>query len=141
MSRFFVLNSSAIPLIPDAFLGYVIFYKKSKDPAEAEVQMNLMQKLIENGLKLKMDNFLFIDILEHPARITALKKQMNLTKCFLFGVQENEVGLNAVIPIYRLVQIASLDVLKSDAPELLEKNSALKSKLWKQLQISFKLAG
>lgn len=141
MSRFFVLNSSAIPQIPDAFLGYVIFYKKCKDPAEAEIQMKLMQKLIENGLKLKMDNFLFIDILEHPARITALKKQMNLTKCFLFGVQENEVGLNAVIPIYRLVQIASLDVLKSDAPELLEKNSALKSKLWKQLQISFNLAG
>ena len=141
MSRFFILNSSDIPQVPEAFSGYVIFYKKSNDPAEAEVQMNLMQKLIENGLKLKMDNFLFIDILEHPTRITALKKQMDLTKCFLFGVQENEVGLNASIPLYQLVQISSMDILKSDTPELLEKNSALKSKLWKQLQISFNLAG
>lgn len=140
MNSFFVLNSTAIPFIPESFLGYVIFYKKSNEPAVAEAQMSLMQKLIENGLKLSMDNFLVIDILEQPARITALKKQIQLSKCFLFGVQENEVGLNASIPLYQLVQIASMDILKSDAPELLDKNSALKSKLWKQLQIAFKLA-
>ncbi|MFN8238533.1 MAG: hypothetical protein U0T77_10220 [Chitinophagales bacterium] len=140
MSSFFVLNSTAIPFIPESFSGAVIFYKKSKEPAVAEAQMGLMQKLIENGLKLSMENFLFIDILEHPVRITALRKHANLTRCFLFGVLENEVGLNASIPLYQLVQLASMDILKSDAPEILEKNSALKSKLWKQLQISFKLA-
>ena len=103
----------------------------------AEVQSGLLTKLIENGLKLKSENFFFVDINEQKERFTVLKKSIEIQKCFLFGVQEKEVGINFDIRLYHLTKVAGVDFLKADAPEILEKDKNLKNKLWTQLQISF----
>lgn len=139
MNSFFVLNTSAQVSVPAQYAGFVIFYKKSKDDAIAAIQMSLLSKLIENGLKLSTEHFLFIDITSQPARISALKKSLEIKKCFFFGVPEKEIGINIDIPLYQLVTVGETEFLKADAPEILEKEKQLKNQLWKQLQISFKL--
>ena len=75
-------NSTPISIDSD-YTGFVIFYKKSKDATIAEIQSALYSKLIENALKLKLQNFLFIDINEQKVRFSVLKKSTNIQKCFL----------------------------------------------------------
>lgn len=140
MNSFFVLHTTSNPSAEETYSGYVVFYKKSKDASVAEVQTGLLTKLIENGLKLKSENFLFIDMNEQKIRFSVLKKSFEIQKCFLFGVQEREIGINFDIPVYHLTRIAGIDFLKADAPEILESDKNLKNKLWTQLQISFKPA-
>lgn len=139
MNSFFVLHNSTSISINSNYAGFVIFYKKSKDAAIDEMQSGLYSKLIENALKLKLENFLFIDINEQKERFSVLKKSTEIQKCFLFGVKESEVGINFDIPLYKLITIAAVEFLKVDAPEILEKDKNLKNQLWTQLQISFKL--
>jgi hypothetical protein len=119
------------------FAGYVIFYRKSREEKIAQIQVNLMEKLILNGLKLNLDNFLFIDLNSNPLRISKLKKQIPLKKCFLFGVKESEIGINFDVNAYQLITVSGIQFLKADAPEILESDKNLKNKLWAQLQISF----
>ncbi len=139
MDSFFILNSSGKISTAENYAGFVIFYKKSKDVEIAEIQINLYLKLIENALKLKMENFLFIDVNEHKERFSSLRKSISIQKCFLFGVEESEIGINFKIPMYQLTQFSEIEFLKVDTPELLEQNKNMKNKLWVQLQISFKL--
>lgn len=139
MNSFFVLNTPGQVSVNAQYAGYVIFYKKSKDAATAEIQLSLLSKLIENGLKLSTENFLFIDTSSPHARISSLKKSLEIKKCFFFGVLEKEIGINIDIPLYQLVEVGETEFLKADAPEMLEKEKLLKNQLWKQLQISFKL--
>ncbi|MBP8192914.1 MAG: hypothetical protein KAX69_04860 [Chitinophagales bacterium] len=139
MNSFFLLNTQEQVSVIAQFAGYVIFYKKSKDAATAEIQLSLLSKLIENGLKLSTENFLFIDTSSPHARISSLKKSLEIKKCFFFGVLEKEIGINIDIPLYQLVEVGETEFLKADAPEMLEKEKLLKNQLWKQLQISFKL--
>jgi hypothetical protein len=140
MNSFFVLPTTTNLSAGASYSGYVIFYKKNKDASVAEVQIGLLTKLIENGLKLKSENFLLIDLNEQKERFSVLKKSIGIQKCFLFGVQEREVGINFDVPVYHLTRISGIDFLKADAPEILENDKNLKNKLWIQLQISFKTA-
>ncbi len=140
MADFYILNSSAPDItINEHFQGYVIWYKKNKDTSIAEVQASLFSKLIVNALKLREDNFLLIDIYQ-PVRLSELKKSIKMTKCFLFGVKESEIGINFDISSYKLTAVAGIEFLKVDAPEILEQDKGLKNKLWEQLQLSFKTA-
>ena len=139
MNSFFVLNTPGQVSMNTQYAVYVIFYKKSKDATTAEIQLSLLSKLIENGLKLSTENFLFIDTSSQHARISSLKKSLEIKKCFFFGVLEKEIGINIDIPLYQLVEVGETEFLKADAPEMLEKEKLLKNQLWKQLQISFKL--
>ena len=139
MNSFFVLNKSQQISTTEHYAGYVIFYKKSEEESVAQIQTNLYTKLIENALKLKLDNFLFIDVSKQKERFSELKKSVAIEKCFLFGVNEKEVGINFDIPLYQLTTITSIEFLKVDAPEILEVDKKLKNLLWTQLQISFKL--
>jgi hypothetical protein len=139
MNSFFVLSSDKNIAVDAQYAGYVIFYRKSKDAVVAEIQTSLYTKLIENALKLKLVNFLFIDINTQKVRFSGIKKALEIRKCFLFGVDEKEVGINFDIPPYHLTALASVEFLKADAPEKLESDKHLKNKLWTQLQTAFKL--
>lgn len=140
MNSFFVLNSTTSLSVSEQYAGCVIFYKKSKEADVAAIQANLFSKLIENALKLSLDNFLFIDISDRKERFSKIRKEMDVKKCFLFGVNEIEVGINFDIPSYELITISDIEFLKTDAAEVLEREKHLKNKLWVQLQISFKLS-
>jgi len=139
MNDFFVLNNTHNITVKHDFSGNVIFYKKSKEQSVVEIQHNLLDKLIQNALKLSLDNFIFVDLNEQKIKLHELRKMATVEKCFLFGVNESEIGTNIVIPKYQLLTIAAIQFLKIDAPEIIESNKNLKSKLWEQLQIAFKL--
>lgn len=139
MEEFYVLNDRAPVIVPENFKGYVIFFRKNKDTEMANVQLNLLHKLIHNGLKMEVSDFLLADLNEHPLRISVLQKNVSVLKCFLFGVEEKEVGMNFDAPMYQLITVAGIEFLKADAPETLEQNKNLKNKLWSQLQTSFNL--
>ena len=139
MNAFYVLTPSGKISVSEQYAGYVIFYKKSVENSIAAIQEGLFLKLIENGLKLKIEQFLFIDISTQPERISSLKKSIDIQKCFLFGVKESQVGINFDIPLYTLITVGETEFLKADTPEVLEQEKQLKNQLWKQLQISFKL--
>ena len=74
MEHFFVLNSENKTGISDGFLGNVFFYQKSKDELIATTQLSLIEKLIENGLKLELENVLIVDINEQKIRLNQLQK-------------------------------------------------------------------
>ena len=59
MTAFYILNTKNEIQIPEHYSGYIIYYSKSKESSVAEVQLDLFKKLIENGLNLKTDNFIF----------------------------------------------------------------------------------
>jgi hypothetical protein len=139
MNSFYLLTPSGQIAVSDQYAGYVIFYKKSAENSIAAIQENLFLKLIENGLKLKMEQFLFIDITNRQERISSLKKSIDIQKCFLFGVNEKQIGINFDIPLYTLTTVGTTEFLKADTPEVLEQEKQLKNQLWKQLQIAFKL--
>lgn len=140
MNNFFVLNNNNNNVTVDEnFAGYVVYFKKSKDEKVAEIQLNLLNKLIQNALKLSLTQFLFIDFNTQKIRLSALRKSMEINKCFMFGVNESEIGINIAISNYQLNSIADIEFLKVDAPEIIEKNTKLKTQLWQQLQISFKI--
>jgi hypothetical protein len=73
MNAFYVLTPSGKITVSEQYAGYVIFYKKSVENSIAAIQEGLFSKLIENGLKLKIEQFLFIDISTQPERISSLK--------------------------------------------------------------------
>ncbi len=139
MNDFYILNNAHTITAKQDFSGNIIFYKKSKQQNVAETQHNLLDKLIQNALKLSLDNFIFIDLNEQQIKLHELRKIAKVENCFLFGVNESEIGTNIVIPNYQLVNVADIQFLKIDAPETIEANKNLKSKLWEQLQIAFKL--
>jgi hypothetical protein len=139
MNSFYLLTPSGQIAASDQYAGYVIFYKKSVENPIAAIQESLFLKLIENGLKLKMEQFLFVDITNRQERISSLKKSIDIQKCFLFGVKEAEIGINFDIPLYSLITVGETEFLKADTPEVLEQEKQLKNQLWKQLQIAFKL--
>ena len=139
MNDFYILNNAHTITAKQDFSGNIIFYKKSKQQNVAETQHNLLDKLIQNALKLSLDNFIFIDLNEQQIKLHELRKIAKVENCFLFGVNESEIGTNIVIPNYQLVNVADIQFLKIDAPETIDANKNLKSKLWEQLQIAFKL--
>lgn len=140
MNNFFVLNNSNENIaVNENFAGYIIFFKKNKDDNIASIQLNLLIKLIENALKLSLDNFLFVDLNTQKVRLSELRKLIKVNKSFLFGVNESEIGINIAISNYQLNSIADIEFLKADALEIIEKNTKLKAQLWQQLQISFKI--
>ena len=139
MSTFFILNSSDETVLPDVKSDFVIFYKKSKEEAQANIQNELFSKLIINALKLKLEDFLFVDISKPFMRFAAIHKNITIKKCFLFGVSEKEVGINFDIPMYNLLSINDIDFIKADTAEKLEADKQLKSQLWNQLVLTFKL--
>jgi hypothetical protein len=139
MNDFFVLSDGKQLTVPQAFEGYVIFFRKSKEENVAVTQMGLMQKLIENGLKLSLDSFLFVDLNQASLRISEIQKKMTIKKCFLFGVKESEIGINFDVNAYQLTTVSEIQFLKADAPEVLDSDKNLKNKLWTQLQISFNI--
>ena len=139
MSTFFVLSENK-PIVPDEhYSGYVLFYKKSSDAELATIQEHLFSKLIEQALKLKRNQFLWVDVAKEPTRFSSVVKNVSVQKCLLFGVSEKEIGLNIELPLYQLKKIKNIDFIKSDAPEQLENNKTLKSKLWVQLVILFNI--
>ena len=140
MNNYFILNNAKEQIdISENFAGYVIFYKKNKDENVAAIQLNLFQKLIENALKISLENFLFVDLNAQKIRFSDCRKSLQVAKCFLFGVTESEIGLNIVLANYQLQTINDIEFLKIDSPEKVEQNTKLKTQLWQQLQISFKL--
>ncbi|MEZ5026585.1 MAG: hypothetical protein R2739_08405 [Chitinophagales bacterium] len=134
---FYIINTGTSLSVEVDFKGYLIVYKKNKDDEIANAQLQLLKRLIENGLKLKMENFLFIDVANQQSRFSVWRKQIEINKCIFFGVEPSEVGLNFNLPSYKNTTFSSILFLKADAPEVLEKNSALKAKLWEQLQLAF----
>ena len=139
INEFFVLQNNDNITVKEEFSGFLVFYKKSKDEKTAEIQHNLFAKLIQNGLKLSLDNFLFIDFNDQKVRLTTIRKSFKIEKCFLFGINEAEIGINIVIPNNQFTTVADIEFLKTDSPEKLEENSVLKTKLWNQLKISYKI--
>lgn len=140
MPSYFVLSDNK-PIVPDEqYSGYVLFYKKSTDAATASIQDNLFLKLIEQALKLNLNQFLWVDIAKNQTRFSTIIKNVSVQKCFLFGVSEKEIGLNIDLPLYQLKKIKDIEFIKSDTPEEMEKNKALKSQLWSQLVISFNIS-
>ncbi|MEN9448272.1 MAG: hypothetical protein RJA25_1562 [Bacteroidota bacterium] len=139
MDTFFVLNDKEDFKTDPQYAGNVIFYKKSKDASIAAVQQDLFSKLISKALQLPLQQFLFIDVASTSPRFATIHKEIGIKKCFLFGVNENEIGLNATIPFYQLTKIINTDFIKADAPEVLEKDKNKKSKLWQQLLITFNI--
>jgi len=140
MSTFFVLSDNK-PIVPDEqYSGYVLFYKKSTDTATASIQDNLFLKLIEQALKLNLNQFLCVDITKNQTRFSTIIKNVSVQKCFLFGVSEKEIGLNIDLPLYQLKKIKDIEFIKTDSPEDMENNKALKSRLWSQLVISFNIS-
>jgi hypothetical protein len=140
MSTFFVLSDNK-PIVPDEqYSGYVLFYKKSTNAATASIQDNLFLKLIEQALKLNLNQFLWVDIAKNQTRFSTIIKNVSVQKCFLFGVSEKEIGLNIDLPLYQLKKIKDIEFIKTDSPEDMENNKALKSRLWSQLVISFNIS-
>lgn len=140
MDNFFVLNHVNNEFnVEGDFAGYVIYYRKSTDIKVAEVQLNLLNKLIQNALKLTLSHFLFIDLNTQNIRLSVLRKTLDVNKCFLFGINESEIGINFNIPDYKIKTIAGIEFLKIDIPEKIEQDAKLKTQLWKQLQILFKI--
>jgi hypothetical protein len=56
MDTFFVLNISQEISVPVKFNGSIFLYKQSPDTLIAAKQIQLIEKLILNGLKLEMDD-------------------------------------------------------------------------------------
>lgn len=140
MSKLFVINENKEITHDNLYDGFVFFYKKSKDAAIAEAQTMLFSGIIEKGLKYKTQQFLWVDISTNPVyRFINIKNTIGIKKCFLFGVDENEIGLNMKIPVYKLETVNNVDFIKCDAPEVLAKNAKLKSNLWNEIQKSFNL--
>ncbi len=138
MNSFFLLNSSSDISSNENYAGFVVFYAKSKDESIAEIQSNLFSKLIENALKLSLDNFLFIDVTLKKERFSIISKTISIKKCLMFGVNESQIGINFDVPLYKLVKVSNIDFLRVDTPEAIEKDKNLKNKLWQQLQTAFK---
>ena len=115
MEHFFVLNSENKTGISDGFLGNVFFYQKSKDELIATTQLSLIEKLIENGLKLELENVLIVDI------------------------NEQKIGLNFTLKKYHIQSINNVQFLKADIAEILDKNAALKTKFWNELKKLFNI--
>jgi len=139
MSTFFLLSEDKNMVVGAQFAGYVVFYRKSNNISDMEVQNSLFSKLIENALKLKLEQFLFVDLNAKTQRFSVINKAVEVRKCFLFGVSEREVGLNMDIPLYQLMNVSNIEFLRADAPEVLENDKHKKSQLWQQLQLAFKL--
>ena len=139
MNSFFVLNETSSLHIPDDFIGSVIFYAKSKNEQIASSQFILIQRLVENGLNLKLSQFILIDINSSKYRISSLRKKIPLKNCILFGVKESEIGLNVSLPTYQNRLITDIIFLKSYVPEDIENKATLKKALWEQLQLIFKI--
>lgn len=140
MPSYFVLSDNKPIVSDEQYSGYVLFYKKSTDAATASIQDNLFLKLIEQALKLNLNQFLWVDIAKNQTRFSTIIKNVSVQKCFLFGVSEKEIGLNIDLPLYQLKKIKDIEFIKSDTPEEMEKNKALKSQLWSQLVISFNIS-
>jgi hypothetical protein len=139
MDEFYVLNRQDALQLPEKYEGYVIYYKKSKDEKTALIQQNLFVKLIENALKLSTQNFLFADVSSGTLRLSEIQRSAPVKKCFLFGVNEREIGTNFDANSYRLTTVSGIQFLKADAPEIIESDKNLKNKLWTQLQLSFNI--
>ena len=139
MENFFVLNRENKTEISDGFLGNVFFYQKSKDELIATTQLSLIEKLIENGLKLELENVLIVDIKEQKIRLNQLQKITKIECCILFGDIESEIGLNFTLKKYHIQSINNVQFLKADIAEILDKNAALKTKFWNELKKLFKI--
>jgi hypothetical protein len=139
MDTLFILTAGQHITVSDDYQGYVVMYKKHTDAALAAKQETLLQKLIENGLKLNLSNFLLVDLNTAPMRFSVLNKQLAIKKCILMGITEKEIGLNMTLRPYQLTEISGIQFIKCDSPEKLDDNNTLKSALWKQLQHAFNL--
>ncbi|HUM51999.1 MAG TPA: hypothetical protein PK431_09295 [Chitinophagales bacterium] len=139
MEQFFVLNREKEVEISDGFLGNVFFYAKSKEELIATTQLSLIEKLIENGLKLKLENVLIIDVNEQKIRLNQLQKITKIDKCIFFGDIETEIGLNFTLKKYHIQSINNVQFLKADIAEILDKNAALKTKFWNELKKLFNI--
>ncbi len=139
MEQFFVINREKEVEISDGFLGNVFFYAKSKEDLVATAQLSLIEKLIENGLKLKLENVLIIDINEQKIRLNQLQKITKIDKCIFFGDIETEIGLNFTLKKYHIQSINNVQFLKADIAEILDKNAALKTKFWNELKKLFNI--
>ena len=140
MSTFFIWNGNKPTDLEISYPNYILFYKKSKEATIATIQDNLFSKLIEQALKLNKNQFLWVNVAAENTRFSTILKNNPVQKCFLFGVTEKEVGLNMTLPLYQLQKLKDIEFLKVDAPETLEQDKLLKSKLWSQLVISFKIS-
>lgn len=137
MATYFIIGGEEKTEVDEMFSGYVVFYKKNVEASIAAIQRELFSKLIENALKLDLKQFLFIDTNFGKHRFASLVKNIEIQKCFLFGVDESEIGINSNIPMYHLVKLNNIDIIKADAPEILENDKQKKSKLWQELLITF----
>lgn len=118
-------------------MGYILVYRKHKHPEIEHIQETLLKKLIENGLKLKLSNFLIIDMETSQMRFSSIKDDAKPQKVILMGVSEQEFGLNINLQSYQLTMLSGIHFIKCDSPEKLNDSNALKTALWKQLQQSF----
>lgn len=139
MEQFFILNRENSIEIKDEFLGNVFFYAKSNDVAIAQSQINLIEKLIQNGLKLQLQNVLIIDINAQKIRLNQLQKMTKIEKCIFFGDIESKIGLNFTLNKHQIQNLNQVQFLKSETAEQLEKNAALKTKFWNELKKLFNI--
>ncbi|MFN8284210.1 MAG: hypothetical protein U0U67_13405 [Chitinophagales bacterium] len=139
MEQFYVLNSENSVEIVNEFSGSVFFYARSKNENEAQIQRTLIEKLVQNGLKLELQNVLLIDINEQKIRLNQLQKMTKIERCIFFGDIESQIGLNFTLQKYHIQTVHSVEFLKADLAENLDKNAALKTKFWNELKKVFNI--
>ncbi len=133
MQTFYILNATGTVQTPEAFSGLVVLYPGHEVPATAAQQTELIQKLVENGMKVSLDRTIIIDVKKQPVRWSALRKQVSVRYLMLMGLTPAEIGLNIEVPFYGAATIGDTVVIHAQAPEIMAPSSDLKGRLWKQI--------
>ena len=81
MQTFYILNATGTVQTPEAFSGLVVLYPGHEVPATAAQQTELIQKLLENGMKVSLDRTIIMDVKKQPVRWSALRKQVFMQGC------------------------------------------------------------
>ncbi len=135
---FFVLNNHPTTHLADKVgCSVVFFYKRSKDASVAALQDDFFTRLIEKGLKQNIQHFLIVNVDEHKSRLLHYLQHTAVKSVVLYGVQESDLGIHILLPLYQLVPFSDWKFIKADAPEVIDASNALKAKLWTPIQQLF----
>ncbi len=140
MDAFLIIDNKYIDKIDFKNQHTAFVYIPSADKNIAVQQVQLLEKLIVNGIKSTVEANLLIDLEQSKVRFRDIQKRTTLKYCILFGDIESAFGLNFRLPSYQSKVIGEVLFIKADDLSKLEKNPALKTKLWTELKVIFNIA-
>lgn len=97
---------------------------------------NLLTNIL-NACKLGMQDVALVNIAGFPAvPLTAWQQAVSMKQCVVFGISPASLGLEP-LPAYQIQTAGGVQLLFSDALELIATDKVLKGKLWNGLKQLF----